>query len=1058
MQKESGDRGSFTAVRLSRGLSLWQAAAYGLGITVSMAVFVLLDDGIRSAGSLTPLAFLLAAFLVAANNLGYAELATSTPRPGGAYALVHNRSTSILLPFLTGWALALAGLSVCGLLAQEAAAHLGPLLLTYLNFSIPPRVLTLGILLLVILANSWGGLTTRRLSFTLPLILLLVGLALVALPQFEWDEAVIPGQDMSVTIALLVSVFVGGELIAAHRREIRRQETRFPLVFVGAPLVAAGLGGLVAVVVIGVVGIQPLFETTVPLALLGQSIADVVGHRLLLAIGAAATLLTLSRALSMVLRPLYGMAQDGFWPSWVRRIHPRQAIPTRLSLIAGLLVIPAIFFPPALLAQIGGLLYLFVLMAVNLTLLLRTGDEEEIEGSTFRLPFHPWVPALTLAVDVLVLAMWDVQAIGWAAGALLLGLLVYLVYGRGHHIEAQEGVTVFRPPIRERAAAFRILVPLTNPATAGNLLRLAACLVEPQGGEILALQVVVVREPLPLEAGRWRARTERVLMEEALALADGEGLPVQTMTRAARSVSQGILETADEERVDLILIGWRGSTRSRGTSLGSIVDAVLRDAPTHVMVVRGDAPVETQRILIPTAGGPHAQAALRLADQMAEACRGRITLLYVQPELAPAEQMDEARRRLTETLEGVELEHTPQQKFIRAGSVVEGIVEEAHKHDLVLLGISEESVLDQLVFGSIPLQVAARVPKTVLVQGERGLPGLWLRKLLRSLRGILPALNDVEQLEVQRDLARGMRPGVDYFALIVLSCIIAALGLLLDSPAVVIGAMLVAPLMSPIMALSLGLVLGDLRMIRYSAEALVKGAALTIVLATFIGLLSPLKTVTGEIFARTRPTLLDLMVALASGAAGAYALARKEVSAALPGVAIAAALMPPLATVGLGLALGDPRVAGGALLLFATNVAAISLAGAVIFILLGLRPQVLEPEHRRQLRQRLFASLLLLLAIAIPLGIILSRIVQDAAREQTAREVILQRLPVSEEQLVDLEVERRSDYLLIVVTVRSTEVLDQEVVNTLANALREELEVDTQVELIVLPVIRSGEG
>jgi uncharacterized membrane protein len=247
-------------------------------------------------------------------------------------------------------------------------------------------------------------------------------------------------------------------------------------------------------------------------------------------------------------------------------------------------------------------------------------------------------------------------------------------------------------------------------------------------------------------------------------------------------------------------------------------------------------------------------------------------------------------------------------------------------------------------------------------------------------------------------------------------------------------------------------------MIRYSAEALVKGAALTIVLATFIGLLSPLKTVTGEIFARTRPTLLDLMVALASGAAGAYALARKEVSAALPGVAIAAALMPPLATVGLGLALGDPRVAGGALLLFATNVAAISLAGAVIFILLGLRPQVLEPEHRRQLRQRLFASLLLLLAIAIPLGIILSRIVQDAAREQTAREVILQRLPVSEEQLVDLEVERRSDYLLIVVTVRSTEVLDQEVVNTLANALREELEVDTQVELIVLPVIRSGEG
>ena len=110
----------------------------------------------------------------------------------------------------------------------------------------------------------------------------------------------------------------------------------------------------------------------------------------------------------------------------------------------------------------------------------------------------------------------------------------------------------------------------------------------------------------------------------------------------------------------------------------------------------------------------------------------------------------------------------------------------------------------------------------------------------------------------------------------------ATVGLLLDSGAVIIGAMLVAPLMSPMLAFSLGLVLSDVRLIRLSIEAVFKGVVLAVIIAVFIGLLSPFKELTGEIMARTRPTLLDLAVALASGMAGAYALARKEVSAALP--------------------------------------------------------------------------------------------------------------------------------------------------------------------------------
>ena len=257
------------------------------------------------------------------------------------------------------------------------------------------------------------------------------------------------------------------------------------------------------------------------------------------------------------------------------------------------------------------------------------------------------------------------------------------------------------------------------------------------------------------------------------------------------------------------------------------------------------------------------------------------------------------------------------------------------------------------------------------------------------------------------------------------------------------------------MAFSMGLVLGDLRVLRLSTEAIVKGIAVALVIAAFAGLLSPLKAITGEMLARSRPTLLDLAVALASGLAGAYALARKDVSAALPGVAVAASLMPPLATVGLGLAMGEPRIAGGALLLFIANIAAISLAGGVVFLLLGVRPQVWAPGSRTQLHRRLIASAVTLIVIAVPLGVILAGIVRDARQERAAEAVLTTRLSEVGAELVDLEAEEADGQLHIVATVRSVEPIDVALVDGMAQALRGALGRPIQLDVVALPVTRS---
>jgi uncharacterized hydrophobic protein (TIGR00271 family) len=206
-----------------------------------------------------------------------------------------------------------------------------------------------------------------------------------------------------------------------------------------------------------------------------------------------------------------------------------------------------------------------------------------------------------------------------------------------------------------------------------------------------------------------------------------------------------------------------------------------------------------------------------------------------------------------------------------------------------------------------------------------------------------------------------------------MSAAIAVLGLLLSSPAVVIGAMLISPLMGPIMGLGFSLALFDFAEMRRSIAALAMAAALAVAFTALIVLVSPLKASTPEILARTRPNLFDLLVALFSALAGAFALIRGR-GETIVGVAIATALMPPLATVGYGLATMKLAIAGGAFALFATNFVTIALAATVMARLYGF-------GHQLSAKQSWLQNVLLLavfVVMAIPLGLSLNGIAREA--------------------------------------------------------------------------------
>ena len=229
-------------------------------------------------------------------------------------------------------------------------------------------------------------------------------------------------------------------------------------------------------------------------------------------------------------------------------------------------------------------------------------------------------------------------------------------------------------------------------------------------------------------------------------------------------------------------------------------------------------------------------------------------------------------------------------------------------------------------------------------------------------------------------VARDARLDKKFLLLIILSAAIATLGLLQSSTAVVIGAMLVSPLMGPIMGVGFGLATIETNLIRRSLLTLAAGMAVAILVAMLIIWLSPIKDVTPELRARTQPTLLDLGVAVVGGIAGVYAIMRK-LSGVMVGVAIATALVPPLSTVGFGLVTGRMDFALGAALLFLTNTLAIAFAATIVARLTHFGPS-LARQHTAVQAVGIVAALGIL---SIPLALSLNNIVREIGARTTVQ-------------------------------------------------------------------------
>lgn len=231
-----------------------------------------------------------------------------------------------------------------------------------------------------------------------------------------------------------------------------------------------------------------------------------------------------------------------------------------------------------------------------------------------------------------------------------------------------------------------------------------------------------------------------------------------------------------------------------------------------------------------------------------------------------------------------------------------------------------------------------------------------------------------------------------FWLLLCLAAVIASAGVVADSTATVIGAMIVAPLMTPILGIALAATLTDRSNLRRSILLVLGGATVVVLIGYAVGISTTIPMVAemnSQVSGRVSPRLIDLLAAMATGAVGAVALCRSDVSDTVPGVAIAISLVPPLAVVGLTMESGAYGEAWGALLLFITNVTAILASGTVIMWVYRVHSHAfMAAANAKPVRRRRVALIIgvMMLIVAMPLGITSWRLARNTALEASIRD------------------------------------------------------------------------
>lgn len=313
-------------------------------------------------------------------------------------------------------------------------------------------------------------------------------------------------------------------------------------------------------------------------------------------------------------------------------------------------------------------------------------------------------------------------------------------------------------------------------------------------------------------------------------------------------------------------------------------------------------------------------------------------------------------------------------------------------------------------------------------------------------------LAKVPILKLRASLFKDSQISLNFLVLLTASCLIATFGLIINSTAVIIGAMIIAPLMLPLRGFAFAAIEGDRELLRVSASAIAIGTLVGVAMSWLAGMLLGIPEFGSEVLARTQPTLIDLSIALVAGAISSYAKIRPEIGDAISGTAIAVALMPPLCVVGLTMSQGQWAYSGGAFVLYFTNLLGINLACTIVYVVAGYTRR--NNQFSRTLSWGVSAILVALLVI--PLGISSLQLVRQS-RLNHSMQTLLSDSPLiarPDVELIETRVAWKTSEIDLIV--RASEMITQEEVAIVEQAIADEVGEPFKIYFNVTQATRVG--
>ncbi|MFB6112777.1 MAG: amino acid permease [Halodesulfurarchaeum sp.] len=771
---------------LSRDMSLFDITFIGVGAMIGAGVFALTGFAAGIAGPALILAFALNGFVALFTAVSYAELGAAFPEAGGGYLWVKEAlvdPNGFYAGWMSWFAHAVAcslyavtfGAFLLEFIIYGTSLDHTFLLLGFITPGMVDKALAVVMIAAFAYINYRGAEETGKAGVIVTGIkVMILGVfvifgILATLSTPTWPQKFLSNPEFmpNGVIGIIGAMgftyiaFEGYEIIVQSGEEVVDPGKNIPKAVFYSLGIVVPIYILVAFSAIGGIDVtQRAIELARPISgvtpqytwqLLGEmgelGIIRAAGQfvpygvPLLLIAGLTATMSALNATIYSSSRVSFAMGRDRALPAIFDTVHQEKRTPHWAIFLSAILISGmAILLPIEAVAASADIMFLLLFVQVNWTLIRMRQTHPDLPR-TYEVPYMPWPPLIGIVLQ-LILTPFLIRALGLEALGIgtsnhglialgttviwmVIGLLIYYGYSKQKEVEKmeEEAPTV----VAEEAAVdadYQILVPIANPATVDQLMRTACDIARDEDGEVLVMSVVTVPQQTPLSEGRKFVDSRRDVIDRAMEIGTEEGVPVNGVIRIGHDVSKAILNTAEQRDSDAVLLGWRGRTQRGDFVFGSNVDEVITRAKSDVLVERiGEgAGSDVDRLLLPTAGGPHAEYAAEVGAAIARTNDAEIHVTHTIPPGGTDADRQEPMEKIERTEEAIGNDVQVTTEIIEADSVADSIVQKSAEFDITLLGATREGLFQQLLFGAIPEEVGQRADGIVIMaKRNRGL-------------------------------------------------------------------------------------------------------------------------------------------------------------------------------------------------------------------------------------------------------------------------------------------------------------------------------------------------